>query len=160
MTLTLHNIKGKKKSRKKLGRGNASGHGTYCSRGLKGQKARSGGKGGLKLRGFKQNLLNIPKMKGNKSIRPNNQTVKLSEVETTFKDGDKINPSALCKKRLIAKVDLPVKILFDKEIKSKFEISDCLVSKKVKDNIEKTGGKLLFEKKEIKKTKKTDKTKK
>jgi large subunit ribosomal protein L15 len=29
--------------RKRVGRGNASGHGTYATRGLKGQKARSGG---------------------------------------------------------------------------------------------------------------------
>ncbi|MFA6254919.1 MAG: hypothetical protein WC675_02675 [Patescibacteria group bacterium] len=52
--LTLHNLKVNKKARKKskrVGRGNASGHGTYSTRGLKGQKSRSGGKGGLKRRG-------------------------------------------------------------------------------------------------------------
>ena len=34
--------RGAKHKRKRVGRGNASGHGTYSGRGLKGQKARSG----------------------------------------------------------------------------------------------------------------------
>ena len=33
---------GSKKDRKRVGRGNASGHGTYSGRGVKGQKSRSG----------------------------------------------------------------------------------------------------------------------
>ncbi len=35
---------GSKKDAKRVGRGNASGHGTYSCRGLKGQKSRAGGK--------------------------------------------------------------------------------------------------------------------
>ena len=49
--LALHNLKVNKKAKRKVrrvGRGNASGSGTYSGRGLKGQKARSGGKSGLK----------------------------------------------------------------------------------------------------------------
>ena len=62
--LTLHNLKSKKGVRKKkrrLGRGNSSGRGTYCGRGQKGQRSRSGGKKGLKLKGFKQSLQKILK---------------------------------------------------------------------------------------------------
>ena len=58
---------GKKKSRKRVGRGDSSGSGTYSGRGIKGQNSRSGGgvrpnfEGGQlpksksmpKLRGFK-----------------------------------------------------------------------------------------------------------
>ena len=33
---------GSKKAKRRVGRGNASGHGTYSGKGLKGQKARSG----------------------------------------------------------------------------------------------------------------------
>ncbi|MCG2701107.1 50S ribosomal protein L15, partial [Candidatus Parcubacteria bacterium] len=46
MSLSLHTIKpakGATKKRKRIGRGNASGTGTYSGRGLKGQKSRSGG---------------------------------------------------------------------------------------------------------------------
>ena len=34
---------GKKKSRKRVGRGDSSGSGTYSGRGIKGQNSRSGG---------------------------------------------------------------------------------------------------------------------
>ena len=34
---------GSRKKRKRFGRGDGSGHGTYCGRGVKGQKSRSGG---------------------------------------------------------------------------------------------------------------------
>ena len=149
MTLTLHNIKNKKKARKRIGRGNGSGRGTYSTRGQKGQRSRSGGKGGLKRKGFRQNLLNIPKIKGNKAINPKNQIVKLSELELTFKDGAKLNPALLFEKGLITKIDLPVKILFDKEISVKYEISDCLVSGKAREAIEKNGGKFSQDEKEI-----------
>ncbi len=39
----LRQPKGATHKRKRVGRGNASGHGTYSTKGLKGQKARSGG---------------------------------------------------------------------------------------------------------------------
>ena len=35
--------KGAKKARKRVGRGDSSGHGSYSGRGMKGQNARSGG---------------------------------------------------------------------------------------------------------------------
>lgn len=39
----LHPAEGARKAKKRLGRGNGSGTGTYAGKGLKGQKARSGG---------------------------------------------------------------------------------------------------------------------
>ena len=39
---TIKKTKGSSKKIKRVGRGNASGHGTYSTRGLKGQKSRSG----------------------------------------------------------------------------------------------------------------------
>ena len=39
----LRQNKGAKKARKRIGRGNASGHGTTAGRGTKGQLSRSGG---------------------------------------------------------------------------------------------------------------------
>lgn len=38
----LSPVSGSKHSRKRVGRGDGSGHGTYSCRGLKGQKSRSG----------------------------------------------------------------------------------------------------------------------
>ena len=161
MTLKLGQISNTKKARKVLGRGNASGRGNYSTRGMKGQRSRSGGKSGLKLKGFKQTLLQMPKFKGMKSLHPNNQVVKLSVLQERLDDGTKINPGLLFEKNLISKLDQPVKILFDGDLKKKFEIFECLVSAKAKEAIEKAGGKILSIEKEIEeKTEKKAKIKK
>jgi large subunit ribosomal protein L15 len=122
MTLRLHTIKpakGSTKKRKRVGRGNASGHGTYSGRGLKGQKSRSGGKNGLKRLGMKTTLLNIPKKRGFKSQKPKNQVVNLADINKYFKDGDTVDPQSLLKAGLIDTIKLPVKILGKGELKLK-----------------------------------------
>ncbi len=122
MTLSLHTIKpakGSTKKRKRVGRGNASGHGTYSTRGLKGQKSRSGGKNSLKRLGMKTILLNIPKKRGFKSQKPKNQVVNLADINKYFKDGDTVDPQSLLKAGLIDAIKLPVKILGKGELKLK-----------------------------------------
>lgn len=113
MSITLHTIKPAKgaiKKRKRVGRGNASGHGTYSTRGQKGQKSRSG-VSGLKRLGMKITLMRIPKKRGFKSAKPKDQIVNLSAINSNFKDGDSINPKILMKKGLVDSIKLEVKIL-------------------------------------------------
>ncbi len=159
MPLKLHNLSNSKKSKKRVGRGNASGRGTYSTRGMKGQRSRSGGKSGLKIKGFKQNLLRIPKMKGQKSLHPDNQVVKLSVLESKYKEGEQVNPGTLFEKNIISSLKKPVKILYDKDISVKFEVAGCLASGKAREAMEKAGGSFLDEVKEETKQEKTDKTK-
>ena len=144
--LNLNNIKSAKgatKKKKRIGRGNASGHGTYAGKGLKGQKSRSGASG-LKRRGMKKQLLQIPKIKGFKSHKPKNQVVSLIEVIENFKDGAIINPSILAKKGLINDAKLPVKILGKGEFKLKnLTFENIKVSKSIQEMIEKSGSKLV-----------------
>lgn len=123
--LSLNNIKrstGATKNRKRVGRGNASGHGTYSTRGLKGQKSRSG-VSNLKRLGMRKQLLQTPKVRGFKSLKPKNQIVSISALNTNFKDGDTINPEVLFAKDLIKSVDKPVKVLGKEKLilKLKFE---------------------------------------
>ena len=90
--LSLHTIKSAKgatKKRKRVGRGNASGQGTYSGRGIKGQKSRSG-VSGLKRLGMRQILRRIPKQRGFKSLKPDNQVVNLADINKHFKKGDLI----------------------------------------------------------------------
>ena len=111
--LTLHNLKpnkGATKKRKRIGRGNASGHGTYSGKGQKGQRSRSG-VSNLKRIGMKSTLFSIPKSRGFISDKPKNQVVNLSDINKNFKDGDIINPKALIKKNLIKDTKTDVKIL-------------------------------------------------
>jgi len=138
MSLSLHTIKpnkGATKKRKRVGRGNASGHGTYSGRGLKGQRSRSG-VSGLKRLGMKKQLLQIPKVRGFKSARAKNQVVNISDLNSNFKNGDEISPKTLLRKDLIAKIELPVKILGKGKLTLKdLKFKDVKLSQSVKEQI-------------------------
>ncbi|MCU0679232.1 MAG: 50S ribosomal protein L15 [Planctomycetes bacterium] len=113
MPLNIHSLRpapGATKKRKRVGRGNASGHGTYSGRGLKGQKARSG-VSGLKRKGMRQVLLRTPKKRGFRSLKAKAQIVKVSEVNRHFHDGDTVTPAALIKLGLIKPAQTKVKVL-------------------------------------------------
>ncbi len=144
--LGLNNLKpskGSTKKRKRVGRGNSSGHGTYSGRGLKGQNARSG-VSGLKRLGMKSSLLQIPKKRGFKSHKPKNQPVNLGDLNNNFKDGEEITPKALLNKGLIKDAKLPIKILGNGKLKLKKNIFKNInkVSKSAKEQIEKQGGEI------------------
>lgn len=113
--ITLENIKkgkGTLKKKRRIGRGNASGSGTYSGRGLKGQKSRTGAsRGKLKRLGMKQSLLKIPKTRGFKSLYSKNQVVDIKTINENFKDNDLVNPETLFAKKLISKKNQTVKIL-------------------------------------------------
>ncbi len=107
---TIKKSKGSSKTRKRVGRGDGSGHGTYSTRGQKGQRSRSG-VSNLKRLGMKQQLLQTPKLRGFKSARPKNQIISFKLINANYKDGDKVTPESLAEKKLISSAKLPVKIL-------------------------------------------------
>jgi len=108
----LHTLKKDKseKNRKRVGRGNASGWGTYSGKGMKGQKARSG-VSGLKRLGMKQVLMRIPKEKGFKSPGSKAQVVNISAINKHFKNNETVSPQSLYRKKLIETPKRRVKIL-------------------------------------------------
>ncbi|PIP18103.1 MAG: 50S ribosomal protein L15 [Parcubacteria group bacterium CG23_combo_of_CG06-09_8_20_14_all_35_9] len=141
MSLSLHNLKSRKrKKRKRVGRGNASGHGTYSGRGLKGQKSRSDGKKGLKLKGFKVIIQNIPKTRGFKSIHPKMEIVNTGDLEKKFKEGDLIDPKKLQEVKLVDKIGRGVKILGQGKITKKLTVKAHKFSKSAESAIKKAGG--------------------
>jgi large subunit ribosomal protein L15 len=145
MTLGLHNLYpgiGSKKTSKRLGRGNASGKGTTAARGVKGQKARTGGRGGLKLMGMRDLMLSTPKLPGFTSIYPQNQVVKLSDLEKSYKAGELVNPISLKVKKIILDAQKPVKILSTGELTKKLSFEGCLFSKSARAKIEGVGGEI------------------
>lgn len=160
MPLTLHTIKpaaGSRKKKKRVGRGDASGHGTYSCRGMKGQRSRSGGKSGLRLKGLKQNLLNIPKFPGFKSHKPRMTAVNLDILDKKFGDGEKVNPNILLNKKIVKKLGDGIKILGNGEITKKIIIEKCQLSSGAKKAIEKAGGKVVELEQDIKADKKDSK---
>lgn len=145
MLLSLNNLKPKKgatKKRKRIGRGNASGTGTYSGKGLKGQKSRSG-VSNLKRLGLKSMRQQTPKLRGFKSLKPNNQAVNLFEINSNFKDGELVNPSSLLMKGLINSVKKPIKILGKGELKlKKLIFEEVKASESAKQQIKKMDGQI------------------
>jgi len=147
MSLSLNTIKpanGAIRRRKRIGRGNASGHGTYSTRGLKSQRSRTGGRNKLKRLGFKKILAQTPKLRGFRSAKPKNQVVNLRDLNQAFADGAKINAASLLKAGLITTVASPVKILGQGELRLKnLEFSGIKLSAGARAQAEKLGGKIL-----------------
>ena len=141
---TIKPAKGSKRTSKRVGRGNGSQKGTYASRGLKGQRSRSGGKSGNQIRGFKQSLQKVPKLRGFKSMHSKKEVVTLATLERVCKDGDTVSPWTLEKIGVVDKPQNGVKIVATGELKKKLTITDCLASKGAVEAIEKAGGTITF----------------
>ncbi len=135
--LAMHNIKpkpGSKRKAKRIGRGDASGTGTYSGKGLKGQKSRSG-VSNLKRLGMKKQLQQIPKLRGFKSKKPKNQVLNVSLINKNFKDGETVNLESLMAKKLIKNTNRPVKILGKEKLKVKVKLENILASQSLKDQL-------------------------
>lgn len=146
MTLSPGTISSKrvKKNVKRLGRGNGSGKGTYSARGMKGQKARSGGKGGLMTHAFKAQLQKVPKLRGFNSPAAKAETVTLAILEKFAVEGVEVTPYFLKEKNLIKSVKNGAKIVSSGKLTKKVTIKNCLATKKAIEAIEKAGGKISF----------------
>jgi len=145
--LKLYNLKpakGAKKKKKRIGRGNASGHGTYATRGLKGQRSRSGGKSGLKLKGLKANIQNIPKLGGFKSLRPKLAIVNLKDLEKKFAENEVVTAAKLAAKGLIKNTRQGVKILGMGKINKKLILKVDKISESARQAVKKAGGEVIL----------------
>jgi large subunit ribosomal protein L15 len=130
------------KKRKRVGRGNGSGHGTTSGRGTKGQLSRSGGKTRIGFEGGQMPLQRrLPHLKGFKNTRKKvNNPVNIAQLER-FKDGSVIDYDLLEKNGLITKKSNPVKILGNGKLAKKLTVRANSFSKTAVSKIEKAGGK-------------------
>lgn len=144
MLVGLHNLqlKVKRKARKRVGRGNAAGQGTYAGRGGKGQKARSGGSIRPGFEGGRTTLIRqTPKMRGKgfRSLNPEAEVVKVRQLNV-FLEGEKVTLQNLKQKGLADRG--PVKILAGGDLSKKLEVA-VPTSAAAKAQIEKAGGKVI-----------------
>ena len=90
----IGSVKGARRSKQRIGRGNAAGQGTYAGRGLKGQKSRSGK--GVK-RGFEggQNRMikGLPMKRGFTNIFKDQYTLVTLDTLEKYEPGSTINYS-------------------------------------------------------------------
>ena len=132
----------KNKKKKRVGRGGKKG--TYSGKGMNGQKSRAG----RKFQPFIREL-----MKRYHKLRGYKQQARIKDIVEVkvgklniFSDGAIVDKNALLEKKIISTVKrkIPsVKILIGGgELRKKIILKDCLVSKRVRKEIEKNGGKV------------------
>jgi large subunit ribosomal protein L15 len=143
--LKLHNLHKNPKSvhrRKVVGRGLGSGHGTYSTRGNKGQTKRTGHtKMPAQFEGGRQPLVRqLPKLRGFRALNDKPAVISLTKL-SVFDDGATVDLAALIAKDLVDDGILQVKVLGG-EIKKKLTIK-LPVSKSVRESVEKAGGKVV-----------------
>ncbi len=139
----LYPALGSQKNRKRVGRGNGSGHGTFSGRGIKGQKSRSG----VQIqRGFEGGQLPIIKRLPRKRGFYNAFRVAYSPVNvgalSMFDAGTEITPEKLFEAGLIESLVKPVKVLADGELKTAVTVKASKFSAAAKAKIEAAGGKV------------------
>lgn len=143
--MKLHELKpagGKQKSKKRLGRGTASGHGKTSGKGQKGQKSRSGGGVRIGFEGGQMPLYRrIPKFGFTNIFRKEYAVVNLSDLER-FDNGTVVNPEVLKEAGLVKAMLSGVKILGNGELTKNLTVQAHKFSKTAADKIAAAGGKV------------------
>ena len=138
---TLKPAPGSTKKRKRVGRGDGSGHGKTACRGHKGQGSRAGGNIAPGFEGGQMPLQRrLPKHGFHNPFRRSWAVVNLGQLEA-FDAGSEVTPEALHERRLVRRKGEPVKILGDGEFTKKLTIRAHAFSAKAKEKIESLGGK-------------------
>ena len=132
---------GSKKNRKRVGRGDGSGHGTYSGRGVKGQKSRAG----FKMRpGFEGGQLplikRLPRKRGFTNIFRTEYSVVNMDKLNTFESGSEVTPESLLAAGMVKSLRNPVKILAGGEIDHPVSVKAHKFSAAAKAKIEAAGG--------------------
>lgn len=133
--------KGARRARKRIGRGNAAGGGTYGGRGLKGQKSRSGF--GL-IPGFEGGQLRLvkglPMTRGfNNKFKTYYALIKLEDLDP-FAAGERITPEALLARGLLRNQRSPIKILGNGEVSKSLTVAAHKFTQSAREKIEAAGG--------------------
>jgi len=142
--MEAHELKppaGSRHKRKRVGRGNASGHGTYSGKGMKGQKARSGKGPRVGFEGGQTPLIKrLPHRRGFTNIfRVEYAPVSVGQLER-FEAGTEVTPELLRQVGIIKNLRQPVKVLGDGQISKALTVRLQKFSAAAKEKIEAAGG--------------------
>jgi len=141
----LHNLVapfGARKNRKRLGRGESSGHGKTSGRGHKGQKARKSGNVRIGFEGGQNPMARRLPKRGfsNSPFRRIVQVVNLSSIADHFTDGSIVDRQALVAAGLVSSKTQNIKILGDGELSFALTLKVNAVSKSALEKVQAKGG--------------------
>jgi large subunit ribosomal protein L15 len=142
--MKFHELKpphGSRRPRKRIGRGNASGHGTYSGKGVKGQKARQGAKTPPWFEGGQMPLQRrVPKRGFNRAaFRIENQIVNLAQL-ARFEKEERFTVERMAELGLVDPDGGPIKVLARGQLGRAVSIEADAFSAAAKDAIEAAGG--------------------
>ncbi|MBI2848295.1 MAG: 50S ribosomal protein L15 [Chloroflexi bacterium] len=133
---------GSQKDRKRVGRGDSSGHGSFSGRGCKGHKARAGF---TTKRGFEGGQMPLTKRLPQKRGFFNVFGTEYSVVNLTalgqFESGSEVTPEKLVASGVVKSLRQPVKILGDGEVNYPLVVRAHKFSASARAKIEAAGGK-------------------
>ncbi|MDR3668214.1 MAG: 50S ribosomal protein L15 [Ignavibacteriaceae bacterium] len=141
----LSNLKyapGSRKNRKRIGRGEGSGHGGTATKGMNGQMSRSGANHKAWFEGGQMPLQRrIPKFGFTNIFKIYSQVVNVDLLEkNVIKLNGIVNPDSLKNAGLISNAKQPVKILGNGKIITQFQVEVNAISQSAKEKIEAAGG--------------------
>jgi large subunit ribosomal protein L15 len=132
---------GSSKKRKRVGRGDGSGHGKTSGRGHKGQGARSGGNVQPGFEGGQMPLQRrLPKRGFHNPFRIEMSVVNLGQLEL-LPAGTEVTPETLIEQGLVTGKNRRIKILADGTLSKALTVKAHGFSAKAKEKIEAAGGK-------------------
>jgi large subunit ribosomal protein L15 len=139
---TLPGDPGRQQKRKRIGRGEGSGHGKTSGKGHKGSQARSGrGKGqNAYFEGGQTPLIRrIPKFGFNNIFRVEFEVLNLSTLEKAFESGETVDVDTLKARRLV-RTSKPVKVLGNGDLTKKLTVKVNAFSRSALEKIAAAGG--------------------
>lgn len=128
--------------KKRVGRGNGSGHGTTAGRGMNGQKSRSGSKTRSYFEGGQMPLSRrVPKRGFCNVFKKRYAVINVQDLER-FDEDEVITPERLIEEGLVKKVMDGIKILSRGKIEKKLTVKAHRFSRQAIDKIKSAGGKV------------------
>ncbi|MFC1919667.1 50S ribosomal protein L15 [Chloroflexota bacterium] len=132
---------GSRRNRKRIGRGNGSGHGTYSGRGCKGQKSRSGGGPRLGFEGGQLPIVKrLPEKRGFVNIFKKQYHIVNIDSMDSFPANSEITPDELLKAGLVDNLKRPIKVLGNGDIDRPLLVRAHRFSVSAKKKITEAGG--------------------
>jgi|TARA_B110000263_G_scaffold226566_1_gene218291 large subunit ribosomal protein L15 len=139
---TIKSSGAKSGKRKRVGRGDGSGNGSFSGKGMKGQNSRSGGGVRPGFEGGQIALIKrMPSLRGFTNIfKTKYHLVNIDSICRVYPDGGEVSPQGLVQNGVIKDEKLPLKILGRGEITVNLKVSAHKFTKSAKSKIEMAGG--------------------
>jgi large subunit ribosomal protein L15 len=134
---------GSRKKRKRIGRGDGSGHGGTSTKGHKGQNARSGGGVRPGFEGGQMPLSRrLPKRGFRNPFRRNIVIINIDQLKR-FPEGSVIDRTALLDAGLVKRIGDGIKVLGKGNIDYPISLKVDMISRGARDKIEAAGGSIV-----------------